>query len=463
MVRFCHGRNTDTTLNKFIKLVRVQRTMDYLILQAEEKQLTVAHFGVSRRSTELIGAAIIELDEERSLTDAVQQIAEKMTGSPRVVLCLPPALFAQRSVALPFNDLRKVREVLPAQLQGDIALPVEDLALEVLPVEEGQFLALWARKSDIGAAIAQFREAGIEPHVITSIPFAMAHLPGVPPDCAVCDGSTLTLLQGGRLTYFRTSDSVLTAPAILATLSALELSGGGLPQRLCLIGPRAGGFADVDTLPLPVEAVEVPPELGHLFKNDETFQQLAGLYAVARASFAGKLPDFRQGELAWTAGDARLRKKLLLTGILAMAIVVLLFINKGLQYRAAAADTSSVNKSIAAIYHEIFPARAKAVDEISEVKGEIRKLAGVESSSGYLDLMKKLAEAKGSSINGLYEAELEGHSLRIKGDARSAQAVNEFKAALAPLMATAELGEVKSRPDGTVGFTLTGTLKEGTK
>ncbi len=88
--------------------------MDYLILQAEEKLLTVAHFGVSRRSTELVGAAMIELDEERPLADAVRGIAEKMTGSPRVVLCLPPALFAQRSVSLPFKDLRKVREVLPA-------------------------------------------------------------------------------------------------------------------------------------------------------------------------------------------------------------------------------------------------------------------------------------------------------------------------------------------------------------
>jgi general secretion pathway protein L len=80
-------------------------------------------------------------------------------------------------------------------------------------------------------------------------------------------------------------------------------------------------------------------------------------------------------------------------------------------------------------------------------------------SGGYLDLLKKLAEFKGSSINGLFEAELEGRNLRIKGDARSAQAVNEFKISLAPLFDSSELGEVKSRPDGTVGFSLTGTLK----
>ncbi len=342
-------------------------------------------------------------------------------------------------------------------------LPVEELTLEAMPVGEGRFLALWARKSDIGEAIGQFREAGIEPQVVSSLPLALAALPGVPPDCAVCDGSSLALLQGGRLTYFRAFTAEVTAAMVSATLSALELSGGELPPRLCLIGTGVSGLGDADSLPLPVETVKVPPELGHLFKNEETFRQLAGLYAVARACHAGTLPDFRQGELAWTAGDAKLRKKLILTGILAAAVILLLFVNKGLQYRAAATDLLSLNKSVAAIYREIFPSRAKAVDEISEIKGEIRKLAGVENSGGYLDLMKKLAEVKGNSINGLYEAELEGSSLRIKGDARSAQAVNEFKAALAPLLASAELGEVKSRPDGTVTFSLTGTLKGGTK
>lgn len=443
--------------------MRVQRTMEYLILQSEEKRLTVAHFGISRRSTELIGAASFVLDEEMSLSGALRQIATNMTGSPRVVLCLPAALFVQRSVALPLTDLRKVREVLPTQLQGDIALPIEELALEVLPAVEGQFLALWARKSDISEAIVQFRDAGIEPQVVTSLPFALAELPGVPPDCAVCDESTLALLNGGRLTYFRAWDTALTVPAIAATLSALELSGETLPPRICLIGQVTGGLAEMVKLTLPVEAVEVPPGLGHLFKNDETFQQLAGLYAVARAGYAGTLPDFRRGELAWTAGEAKLRRKLILTGVLASSLILLLFISKGFQYRAAVADIASLDKSISVIYREIFPARPKAVDEISEVKGEIRKLAGIESSIGYLDLLKKLAEAKGNSINGLYEAEQEGRSLRIKGDARSAQAVNEFKAALAPLLDASELGEVKSRPDGTVTFRLTGTIKGGTK
>jgi general secretion pathway protein L len=437
--------------------------VEYLILQAEEKLLTVAHFGLTRRTSELIGAAAFELNDEQPLADALRGIAEKMSGSPRVILCLPPTLFAQRLVSLPFTDLRKVREVLPAQLQGDIALPMEELTLDALPTGDGRFLALWARKSNIAAAIALFREVGIEPHSVSSLPFALTQLPGIPADCAVCDGSTLAIMKGGRLAYFRASDTGMSAAMISATLSAREFSGDELPPRICFVGAGTGILADGDALPLPVEPLAVPAELGHLFKNDAAFHQLAGLYAVAYASQSGTLPDFRRGELAWTAGDAKLRKKLLLTAVLTAVVFVLLFANKGMQYRSVTADITSLNKSISGIYREIFPTRAKAVDEIAEIKGEIRKLASIESSSGSLDVLKKLADAKGSSINGLFEAELEGRNLRIKGDARSAQAVNEFKASLAPLLVSAELGEVKSRPDGTVSFTLTGTVKEGTK
>ena len=174
--------------------------MDYLILQVEEKRLTIARFAVSRRSTELSGAAAFELDGEHTLADAVRQIAAGTNGSPRIVLCLPPGLFAQRPVSLPFNDLRKVREVLPAQLQGEIALPVEELALDALPAGEGQFLALWARKTDISQAVAQFREAGIEPQVVSSLPFAWGHAAGAPGRlCRLCDGSALAVLTAGAV------------------------------------------------------------------------------------------------------------------------------------------------------------------------------------------------------------------------------------------------------------------------
>ena len=437
--------------------------MEYLIINIAEQQVTAARFDISGRTAAVGGAASFLLDDETDLSEVAAKIAEGSSGSPRVVVCLPPSLFAQRVVELPLTDLRKVREILPAHLQGEIALPAEEAVFDALPAADGTYLALWAKRSEVAQAIDVFREAGCEPQIVSSAPFAWHALPGIQPDCALCDGAALAVIAEGRLSFVRALDGADPHKQLRATLSALELAGTHLPQRLVVFGEQAESLAGLDDLPLEVERLPLPDDQVPVFRTEDTFQQLAGLYAVARACHAGALPDFRRGDLAWTTGDARLRRKLILTAILAVLTVVLLFVSKGLQYRSARTDIASLNVSISSIYREIFPTRTKAVDELSEVKGEIRKLTGSENSSSVLDVLKQLAEAKGTAINGLFEAELDGRTLRVKGDARSAQSVNEFKSALSGLLATVEVGEIKSRPDGTVGFSLSGTLKEGAK
>ncbi|HIJ80390.1 MAG TPA: hypothetical protein HPP76_01620 [Desulfuromonadales bacterium] len=434
--------------------------MEYLILQVETDRLAISRFEITRRSTELLGAASVALSGELSLADAVTSVAGNITGSPRVLLCLPPGLFAQRSTPLPFGDLRKVREVLPAQLQGEIALPVEELVIDALPAGDGRFLAVWARKNDISRAVALFRDAGIEPQVVSSLHLGWRFLPGAAPDGAIYDGSVLAIMNGGTLSFFKAIELSAAATLIPATLSALQLAGGKLPEKLSLLGSACGLKPELGELPLAVETLRPPDGTGLLFKSERAFHDLASPCAAALACHSSALPDFRRGELAWTAGDAGLRSKLLLAGILIAIVIVLLFASKGMQYRSAKSDIASLDKSVAGIYREIFPTRTKAVDELTEVKGEIRKLSGIDNQISHLDVLKKLAEAKGSNINGLYETELEGRTLRLKGDARSAQAVNEFKSALAPLLSTSDTGEIKSRPDGSVTFTLTGTLRE---
>jgi general secretion pathway protein L len=437
--------------------------MEYLIINITEQQVTAARFDISGRTTTLGGATSFLLDDETGLAAVAAKIAEGISGAPRVVICLPLVLFAQRVVELPLTDLRKVREILPAHLQGEIALPAEEAVFDALPAAPGKYLALWAKRSEVAHAIAVFREAGCDPQIVTSAPFAWPSLSFIHRDCAVCDGTVLAIITEGRLSFVRALDGTDPQKQLTATLSALMLGGIHLPLRLMVFGEQTESLASSGGLPLEVERVQLPDDQAMIFRNERTFQQVSGLYAVARACHAGVLPDFRRGDLAWTAGDARLRKKMMLTAALMTAAVVLLFVSKGLQYRAALSDTASLNASISSIYREIFPARTKAVDELSEVKGEIKKLTGSENSSAVLDVLKQLAEAKGSLINGLFEVELEGRTLRVKGDARSAQSVNEFKSALSGLMATADVGEIKSRPDGSVSFSLSGTLKEAAK
>jgi general secretion pathway protein L len=437
--------------------------MEYLIIHIDERQVTAARFTASGKSTTLGGAASFTLDEGMPLSAVAAQIAGGISGSPRVVLCLPPVLFAQRMVELPLTDLRKVREILPAHLQGDIALPAEEAVFDALPGAKGSFLALWAKRTEIAAVIEVFHDAGCEPQIVSSTPFGWPCLPGISGDCAICDGTAFGIVRDGRIAYIRALGGAELKKQLGATISALELSGSPLPARMYVYGEHADELLSADNLPLAVEPLELPTELAVVFRTELAFRQLAGLYAVACCCHAGGLPDFRRGDLAWTTGDARLRRKLVLTSLLTAAVIILLFVTKGQQYRAARADIASLNGSISSIYREIFPTRAKAVDELSEVKGEIRKLSGAEGGSSVLDVLKQVAEAKGTAIYGLFEAEVEGRTLSVKGDARSSQAVGEFKTALAGLMSAIDLGEIKSRPDGTVSFSLSGTLKETAK
>lgn len=433
--------------------------MDYLIVQLDETCLTAARFAISRNRESLTGDAMFSFGPELSVTDAVQRLAAGITGSPQIILCLAPVLFAQRLLELPLKERRKAREVLPGVLQGELAVPVEELQLDALPAGEGHCLAVWARTSDISAYLELFTRAGLEPQAISCAPLAWSYLPGVSGTCAVSDGTALTVLQAGRPVYMRGLNAGNCRDQVTATLSALELSGQVCPERLFLLGelePGGETAAQVETLP-------APPDQGLLFKNQQAFNRLAGLYAVAKAAAAGDLADMRRGELAWKSGEEKLRRKLMVTALLVLVAAVLLLVSKGLQYRAAQRDLASLNSSISSIYREIFPTRAKAVDELSEVKGEIRKLSGLEGEASFLDMLKLAADAKGTTINGLYEAEFEGRSIRLKGDARSAQAVNEFKAALGTVLAQVVLGEVKSRPDGSVTFTVSANSREARK
>ncbi len=437
--------------------------MDYLIIKAEKNLVTAARFKISGRSVSLDGAASFVCDEENPLPAIARRIAEGVGGVPRVVLCLAPSLFAQRIVELPLTDLRKVREVLPAHLLGEMVLSPEEVVFEALPASGGSYLAIWAKKTEMVQAIEIFKSAGIEPQIVTSDPFSWCLLPGISPDVVVCDGDALVVMAEGRISCMRALEAGDALAQVAAALSALELSEVALPPGMVVFGGLAETSASAHNLPLTVESLELPTELAAIFKTDAVFQQLAGLYAVASACHGGELADFRRGDLAWTAGDARQRKKLFLTAALTVLVVILLFVSKGLQYRAAQTDIASLNKSISVVYREVFPARTKVVDELAEVRGEIKKMAGADNSRGALDVFRLLAEAKGATINGLYEAELEGNALRVKGDARSSQAVSDFKSALSAVATSVELGEVKSRPDGTVTFSLSAVIRETQK
>jgi len=440
--------------------------MELLIIEYGRSTVGFVRFLKKGGAVFFQGAKHRSLEEDATLSSLVRDLAEGESGEQRVFLSLDAENIFFRELHLPISDRRKQREVLPLQLKGETAIDVEKLIFDSLPLADGKVMAIWAVEADLKAKIASLHEAGLEPQVVGSSLFHWHHLiPEAVGDAAVAlsDGFSLAAYFERKPVLFRSLGNGNFLDEITSTLVLLEAGKGIQVERVLLHGSAASSSGEGQTSQITFEPLPVFGGLAAAFPSESMAIENAGAWALAKASLSGEPINFRHGTIAYTAERDRLKKKLVLSAILAAVFLVLLLAETGLRYYFVRSDISSLDESIHQIYREIFPTRAKAIDEVAEVKSEIRNLGGVTASQEILTALDGVAKAKNDDITAVYEAEVDSGQMKLKGDARSFNAANNFKSRLAPLFASSQMDEVKSRPDGSVSFSFRGTLKEGTK
>lgn len=396
-------------------------------------------------------------DTEISVEDILASWRSECQGD-RIVLALPPSLLSIRELDLPVTDRKRCREILPLELKGELAFDADELVFEALPLSGGKIAAIWGKQGLIAEEIKFFAAAGFDPEIVTFSMFNWTAL--LPEECeaaaAITDGESVALFLNRKPIFFRalpkSGDRSLDA-----TIAAVELA-----KELKVEAVFTTGNCHPDTV-LGTKPLPHGSALALAFPGDDAAAgDLAPQFAMARELVSGEPVNLRRGPLGFTRNRDLFRKKLRLTGILAAVLLLLLFAEAGGRYFIAQRDLSSVNSSIRAIYKEVFPNRAKPVDEVSELKAEIKKL-GASGTEGILSVLKKLTDAKGDDPREIYEVDYDGNQLSGRGYDRSAQGVNDFKLKASPLFASFEVNEIKSRPDGSVSFAFRGTLKGGGK
>jgi general secretion pathway protein L len=429
--------------------------MDILIVQLKKGELILASFRPKRGGVSFISAERHQLEDGDAEILRIIKAASLPAGDRRVVLALPASQLFMRELELPITDRAKVRELLPLELRGETAVDTEALAFDALPLAAGKFLAVWGRSKELAEKIALLKGAGLEPEAVTASVFHWNKLAAPEGVIAVTDGEALAAYSDGVPIYFRALRAGAGEPELARTIAALELARGVQVDRVISYAKSA---QESDAL------AQASKGLADAFGDDaHAAHDLAGAYAVAAALADGSAVNLRRGALAYTAGNERLYKRLRVTMVLAAAVVLLILAESGVRFYLAKRDLTSLDGSISAIYKEVFPTRKKAVDEVSELRAEIKRLEGAKTTSNVLKLLKDVAEVKGDDVGGIYETDVEGPEVRLKGDAKSFQAANEFKARAARLFDGAEVSEVKSRPDGSVTFTLSGRMKGVTR
>jgi general secretion pathway protein L len=445
--------------------------MNYLIVQLSAEEAIFSGFREKGKDLVFIEAFRSAVDGDHPFVSLLQEAKIKGYGEERIVLAIPPSLLFMREVEFPLTDRRKVREILPLEMKGETAVDRDDLVFDALPLEGGKFLAVWGKQEKIAEDIRIMADQEMEPEFVTA---SLFHWHTLLPEgeksgaVALTDGEALAVYLNGLPVYFRQLDRETFTTEVARTLVALEMTRGIRIDRVLLLGraSRLAGAATPDEAPEGISFLPLPVsgEFAATFPLERSSAlDLAGAYALARACRTKDPINFRRGALAYTAGFAKTRKKLRLTLYLAATLTLLLFAEVGLRYYLVTRDLDSLNTSIRSVYREVFPNRKKAVDEVGELRSEIKRLTGAGSGRSLLPILKTLADLKGDDISGIYETEIEGGQVRLKGDARSVQGVNDFKARAVSRFTGAEVGEIKSRPDGSVSFAFKATLKEGEK
>lgn len=416
------------------------------VIQISGKEVAIARF-TRQRSQLLFLEGVRHPLEEAGLPELLAPWKEKSRGD-RIILSLPPPFFTMREIDLPIEERKKAREILPLELKGETALESEEIIFEALPLKAGSYAALWSSRSRLAPMIATLADAGLDPEIVTSSLFTWRQLlvASEHTTCALTDGEAVAVFHEGTAVHLR-SLPASGEKRIATTLAAVELAKGVAVEQVFTFSGRDPDSLETGAAPLPIS-----PALAACFPGDAAAaRDLATAYAAAMELVGGDPVNFRRGPLAYVRRQLEMRRKLRFTAALATAAVALLFAEAGVRYYLLQKDIASVEQSIRKIYSEAFPRRTKAVDEVAELKAEIRRL-GSSSSQGVLAALKKLADAKGDEVSDLYEIDIDGPQLSGKGIARSIQAVNEFKAKCAPLFGSFEVSEIKSRPDGSTGF-----------
>lgn len=447
--KLCTGGNTDGCAigRKEIDT----EPMNVLVIQITGTDLVLARFSGNRQQLSFLHGFRRSLPEDGSLATLLGSLGPRQ-GNEKVILAVPPPLVHARELSIPITDRRKLRELLPMELSGEIASGSDELVFDAVVSGEGKALAVWCRKKDVAHLVGELAGFGLEPEVVTAshLHWNLLLAPSDSDLTAVTDGSALVVVNRTAPLMIRPFSPDSYRVEMERSISAFELATGLPVQNRLYVGTaREGGGGNCGQ------------GLTDTFAGDSVAaHDLAGAYAVAAAFMAGGIVNFRTGDLACTRGERELLKRLRLTGVLALTLVLLLFSEAGVRYWLASRDVASLERSIYSIYREIFPSRKKPVDPVGEVRAEIRRMGRDGSGRKILPVLKRLAELKGGDISGLYEIEVEGAAVRLKGDAKTAQAVNDFKLRSAEFFSNPEVSEFKTRGDGGVSFVFRGVAGE---
>jgi type II secretion system protein L len=392
------------------------------------------------------------------------------------VICaasFPAERISYRHVQVPFRAPRKIRQVLPFELEPSLPFAVEETVWAYQSLggnQQNTLLAAAALKSEFDACLACLNRYGLDPVSVSPAGYTLAMLLAAQMkgqtedtgDWLLIDigrqSVTLYLLAEGRIQAIRALAGRTTYPwsiesaatAIRQTLHAFSerKTGGYAPRQAFVTGYD---LLDVNLeselsslLALPVKRTDLPGSLpvtigshaGEQWRSHRMDKALALAFASFGAS-GRQILDFREGSAPRIRFWSQNRRQLITAALLAGLVLCLMGADLLTQTHVLEQRLNRLNSSITEVFRSTFPEVKNIVDPLQQMRVKLNEIDrrlpdGLNTRPPVIEILDDISRRIPANIDVVFSRMVIGNdNVQISAETGTFNAVDEIKSRLA--------------------------------
>lgn len=411
-------------------------------------------------------------EDENPFKTALESLCSEIdTDGCDCVVSISADHFSYRILQIPFKDSKKIKMVLPFELEATVPFPVDDLIIDFIDLgsaghnDHTDVIAVAVPKSELTPYLGTLNAIKIDPEMVT--------LSGLPAALCLANQtdagkdqlflkidkalSTLFIAIDGGIKLIRSFPTPVTDDTkagslgafVHRTLSAFgELSQSEYqPPDMVVTGSGLNGAnfdADISRfLDLPVKRLNFADNLSisidgeHNKPWDPALMDNALALALMEIEGTRGL-NFHKGGFAAKKFIVKHKKYLIKTGILAASVLALLLFNVIAESYTLNRRIDRFNRQITGIFQETFPEVKRIVDPFQQMQikvQEVKKNAVFETATTSqiinIDILNNISKSISESITvDITRMVISPDNVLISGTTDTFEAVDDIKSKL---------------------------------
>lgn len=406
----------------------------------------------------------------RGLEAAIEKVVGGFDPSgAEFLVSISPELVSYRNLRIPFKDRKKIRQVLPFEIEPALPFPIEDVVISfqtVRQADQTDIIAGIVRTSDLEIILAALKKQDIDPQIVTpgglSTAVYLSKLSNFPQQFIFIDfnhiNCSLFAVASGHIHLARTFQTMGTDPSdksrtvvknILQFLAAFEsfYDFEFDPSLICISGidDELEVFKQaIDrAMSVSVKSIDLLNEVQQNTRLSDGIQyspvQFNSVLGLAVAEISGFETINFYGERSilkryWEEN----KNDIIKTGFLSTVVFICFMFNLLLEAHDLDQSIRQLNQQITSIFQTTFPDVAKIVDPvqqmrqmIQEAKGKSNYAAEIEENIPNIDILNEISQLIPDQIDVEITQFVRGEdNILISGDTNTFNAVDEVKGKL---------------------------------